>query len=399
MESEPNEMMQRIKQMADAESESCIAVRRHLHAHPELSFLEIETASYIRNSLLSMGLDDVSIIGDTGVVATIGGGKVGKTILLRADTDALPIQESTTVPYRSTISGVMHACGHDAHTAMLLSATKILYEIRSELKGTIRILFQPAEELIPGGAIKMIEAGILENPSINAVIGQHVMPGLPTGKVGIKSGKFMASSDNFILTVRGKGGHAAMPETLIDPVLIAGHIIVALQQLVSRYGNPKIPTVLSIGKVMALGTANVVPDEVTLEGTFRTMDSEWRERALKQIKKLVSELSKSMGGVCTVDINRGYPYLHNNENLTARLRELIVEYIGEDNVIDEDIWMAAEDFAHYSHLVPAAFYLLGTRNEARGITSGLHTSTFNIDENALQLGAGLMAWLAYRQLM
>ncbi len=392
-------IIERIKQLAEADREFCISARRHLHAHPELSFQEVETSSYVRKTLLALGLTDVSIIGDTGVVATIKGNGEGKTILLRADIDALPIQENTGLPFQSTASGVMHACGHDAHTAMLLSAAKILMGLRSEFTGAVRILFQPAEEIPPGGAVKMIAAGVLGNPQVDKAIGQHVMPRMPVGKVGIRSGKFMASSDNFLLTVRGRGGHAAMPENLIDPVVITGHIIVALQQLVSRNGNPRIPSVLSIGKVMALGSYNVIPDEVTLEGTFRTMDQEWREQALLKMKRLVSEIAESMGGQCTVELTRGYPYLHNNESLAAELKKSIIEYVGEENVVDEDAWMAAEDFAYYSHQVPSVFYLLGIRNEAKGITSGLHTPTFKIDEEALPLGAGLMAWLAYQQLV
>jgi amidohydrolase len=392
-------IIERIKQLAETDREFCISTRRHLHAHPELSFHEVETSSYIRKTLLAIGLTEVSIIGDTGVVATIKGKGEGKTILLRADIDALPIHENTGLPFQSTAAGVMHACGHDAHTAMLLSAVKILMGLRSEFTGAVRILFQPAEEIPPGGAVKMIAAGVLENPKVDKAIGQHVMPRMPVGKVGIRSGKFMASSDNFLLTVRGRGGHAAMPENLIDPVVIAGHIIVALQQLVSRNGNPRIPSVLSIGKVMALGSYNVIPDEVTLEGTFRTMDQQWREQALLKIKKLVSEIAESMGGQCTVELTRGYPYLHNNELLAAGLKKSIIDYVGEENVVDEDAWMAAEDFAYYSHQVPSVFYLLGIRNEAKEITSGLHTPTFKIDEEALPLGAGLMAWLAYQQLV
>lgn len=392
-------IIERIKQLAEADREFCVSTRRHLHAYPELSFHEVETSSYIRKTLLAIGLTDVSIIGDTGVVATIKGKSEGKTILLRADIDALPIHENTGLPFQSTAAGVMHACGHDAHTAMLLSAVKILMGLRSEFAGTVRILFQPAEEIPPGGAVMMIAAGVLENPKVDNAIGQHVMPRMPVGKVGIRSGKFMASSDNFLLTVRGRGGHAAMPENLIDPVVIAGNIIVALQQLISRNGNPRIPSVLSIGKVMALGSYNVIPDDVTMEGTFRTMDQEWREKALISIEKLVREIAESMGGECSVEFTRGYPYLHNNELLAAALKKSIIEYVGEANVINEDAWMAAEDFAYYSHQVPSVFYLLGIRNEAKGITSGLHTPTFKIDEEALPLGAGLMAWLAYQQLV
>jgi amidohydrolase len=391
-------MVEKIKELAFKGKETCIAWRRHLHANPELSFHEVQTAEYIRAALQSMGFKNIETIGDTGILVTIHGGKKGKTVLLRADTDALPIQESNVLAYQSTAPGVMHACGHDAHTAMLLLASKILIELETYLAGTIKILFQPAEELIPGGALKMIKAGVLKKPDVDAAIGQHVMPGLPVGKVGIKSGRFMASSDNFTVTVRGKGGHAAMPENLIDPVLISGHLIVALQQVVSRNRSPKIPTVLSIGKVIAQGSSNVIPDEVVLEGTFRTLDPEWREEALVRIEKLVTEFTEAMGGTCAIDFSRGYPPLQNDPTLTAGIKASIIEYVGADNVVDVDSWMAAEDFAHYSQLVPSTFYLLGTRNEAKGIASGLHTSTFNIDEDVLHMGAGLMAWLAYRQL-
>jgi amidohydrolase len=391
-------IIERIKEASEAGKDNCISWRRYLHAHPELSFHEIQTAVYIKNVLTSFGLKKVETIGDTGVVVTLEGRKKGKTILLRSDIDALPIQEHSAASYQSTVPGVMHACGHDAHTAILLLATKILMPMHSEWEGTIKILFQPAEEVIPGGALKMIAAGILENPAIDRAIGQHVFPSLPVGKIGIRPGKFMASSDNFFITVHGRGGHAAMPETLVDPVLIAGHIIVALQQLVSRHRSPKMPTVLSIGKVLALGSNNVIPDEVTLDGTFRAMDNEWRERALNQITKLTTDLCESMGATCTVDIARGYPYLHNDEDLTAEIRGFMEEYVGVHNIIDMDIWMAAEDFAHYSHRVPSLFYVLGSGNERRKITSGLHTPTFDIDEDALTLGAGLMAWLALRQL-
>jgi amidohydrolase len=281
---------------------------------------------------------------------------------------------------------------------MLLLATQILKTLTNEWNGTIKILFQPAEEVIPGGALKVMADGILEDPKVERAIGQHVYPALPTGKVGIRPGKFMASSDNFFITIHGKGGHAAMPETLIDPVVIAGHVIVAVQQLVSRNRSPKMPSVLSIGRLSAQGSNNVIPDEVVLDGTFRTMDNEWRERALTQLTKLVTDLCESMGASCTVDIARGYPYLHNDETLAGELKTSMEEFVGADNVVDMDIWMAAEDFAHYSHRVPSVFYVVGVGNELKKTTSGLHTPTFDIDEDVLPLGAGLMAWLALRQL-
>jgi amidohydrolase len=390
--------IEKIKALAEEGKEKCRTWRRHLHAHPELSFHEIETSSYIKQELRALGFDNVTSIGDTGVFVTLEGKGKGSTILLRADIDALPIHEHSSASYQSTVPGVMHACGHDAHTAMLLLATQILTALRNEWNGTIKILFQPAEEVIPGGALKVLADGILENPKVGRAIGQHVYPALPIGKVGIRQGKFMASSDNFFITIHGKGGHAAMPETLVDPVLIAGHVIVALQQLVSRNRSPKMPSVLSIGRVSAPGSNNVIPDEVMLDGTFRTMDNEWRERALTQLTKLVINICDSMGATCTVDIARGYPYLHNDETLAAEIKNSMEEFVGADNVVDMDIWMAAEDFAHYSHRVPSVFYVVGVGNEIKKTTSGLHTPTFDIDEDVLPLGAGLMAWLALRQL-
>lgn len=390
----------RIKKLAEAQHSMCVGWRRTIHEHPELSYHEFETARYIRGVLESNGFETISTIGDTGVMTRINGKGTGhkKIIMLRADIDALAIPEENNLAFKSRNAGVMHACGHDAHTAMLLSACNILKEISDEWSGTIKVLFQPAEEISPGGALKMIAGGVLESPKVEEAIGQHVMPRLPTGKVGIRAGRFMASADDFTIIVHGKGGHAAMPENLIDPVLIAGHLIVALQQVVSRHSNPTTPSVLSIGKVEAAGTFNVVPDNVTLKGTFRTLDNTWREKALQQIEKLSTELSASMGARTTVEFRRGYPYLQNDETLALDIRSSIIQYVGKENVVDEDIWMAAEDFAYYSHKVPSVFYLLGVRNEAKGITSGLHTPTFTVDEDALQLGAGLMAWIAYQRM-
>ncbi|HTE32998.1 MAG TPA: amidohydrolase [Chryseolinea sp.] len=392
------EIIERIKLLAASRRESCVGWRRHLHANPELSYCEFKTASFIHELLQSLGFQNVSLVGGTGVLTIIEGRSPGKTIMLRADIDALAIKEDTSLEFASSVPGVMHACGHDAHTAMLLAAADILLTLRNEWTGTIKILFQPAEEISPGGALKMIAAGVLESPKVQEAIGQHVMPRLPAGKVGIRGGRFMASADDFTITIHGRGGHAAMPDLTIDPVLIAGHLIVALQQVISRNVDPKIPAVLSIGRIVADGTYNVIPDQVILQGTFRTLDNDWRERGLVKIKKLAMELSSSMGADCTVEIRRGYPFLQNNVMLANELKASLITYLGPENVMDEDVWMAAEDFAHYSHTVPAVFYLLGVRNEAKGITSGLHTPTFTVDEDALPLGAGIMAWLAYQRM-
>ena len=312
--------------------------------------------------------------------------------------DALPIEEQNEVPYKSTRKGVMHACGHDVHTASLLGAAGILNQLKESLEGTIKLIFQPGEERIPGGASLMIKEGVLENPEVNSIFGQHVMPLIEVGKVGFRSGMYMASSDEIYLTIKGKGGHGAIPDHVIDPVLITSHVIVALQQVVSRNANPKIPTVLSFGKVTANGATNVIPDEVKIEGTFRTLDEDWRARAKELITRIAKGTAEAMGAECHVNILHGFPYLENSQGLTERARIYAEDYLGKENVLDLDLWMAAEDFAFYSQLVDSCFYRLGVRNEAKGITSPVHTPTFDIDEKALEVGAGLMAWLAVKEL-
>ncbi|RYE17701.1 MAG: amidohydrolase [Sphingobacteriales bacterium] len=375
-----------------------VANRRHLHAHPELSFHEVETSVYVANKLEELGLE-YHKMADTGLVALIKGDKPSdKVIALRADMDALPITEANDVPYKSTNVGVMHACGHDVHTSSLLGTAKILTELKSEFGGTIKLIFQPAEEKLPGGASLMIKAGVLENPKPQAVLGQHVMPLIDAGKVGFRVGKYMASTDELYVTVRGKGGHGAQPQQNVDPVIITAHILTALQQVISRFADPKSPSVLSFGKVIANGATNVIPDEVYLEGTFRTMDEKWREEAHKRMKKMAEGMAESMGATCEFNIMKGYPFLVNEERLTAAARLSAEDYLGKENVLDLDIWMAAEDFAYYSQAAHSCFYRLGTRNEARGITSSVHTPTFDIDETALEVSTGLMAYLAVKEL-
>ena len=388
----------KIKALSQELHANTVANRRHLHAHPELSFQEFNTATFVKQQLAEMGLVGETIA-TTGVVATLKG-KIPseKVIALRADMDALPIQETPGREYGSRNPGVMHACGHDVHTSSLLTTAKILTQLQNDFAGTIKFIFQPGEEKLPGGASLMIKDGVLENPKPHAIIGQHVMPAIPVGKVGFRPGKYMASTDEIYMTVRGKGGHGAQPQNNIDPVLISAHLIVALQQLVSRMADPRMPSVLSIGRVEANGATNVIPDEVKLAGTFRTFDEQWRKRAHEQIHKLAEGLAESMGGSCEVDIQVGYPFLANNEALTLQAREFAVEFLGEENVLDLDLWMAGEDFAYYSQVTDACFYRIGTGNEDKGITSAVHTATFDIDEDALAFGPGLMAYLALRQL-
>lgn len=392
-------LKEKIKSLAKAYKEEVIQTRRHLHANPELSFHEYKTAAFVKQRLLEIGVTKIESKADTGWAALIEGRNPGKnTLALRADMDALPIIEANDVSYKSQNPGVMHACGHDAHTASLLGAAKILNEIKDQFEGTIKLIFQPGEEVAPGGASLMIRDKVLENPAPSGIIGQHVMPLIPVGKVGFRPGIYMASADELYITVKGKGGHGAMPETLIDPVLIAAHLIVALQQVVSRAASPKIPSVLSFGRVEALGATNVIPNEVKIQGTFRTLDEPWRAKAHEKMLQIAHGIVEGMGGELDFEIRKGYPFLKNEPEMTARAKQAAQDYLGEENVLDLDIWMAAEDFAFYSQIVDGCFYRLGTRNEAKGIISGVHTPTFDIDEDALEIGAGLMAWLAVSEL-
>ncbi len=389
----------KIKRLAKEYASETIANRRYLHTNPELSFQEYNTARFVAQKLRDIGLTPQEGIADTGVVAIIEGrNPESKVIGLRADMDALPIFEKNDVPYKSINEGVMHACGHDVHTSSLLGTAKILYGLREDFEGTVKLIFQPAEEKAPGGASIMIKEGVLENPAPASMIGQHVAPNIPVGKIGFREGMYMASTDELYLTIKGKGGHGAMPDQLIDPVLIASHVIVSLQQIISRNRKPANPSVLSFGRFIADGVTNVIPNEVTIQGTFRCMDEEWREDGLRRMKKMAEGITEAMGGMCDFEIVKGYPFLKNHPELTRRLKSETIEYMGAENVIDLDLWMAGEDFAFYSQVVDSCFYRLGTRNESRGIVSGVHTPTFDVDETALEIGPGLMSWLAIREL-
>jgi amidohydrolase len=390
-------MLENLKDRAAALAPELLAIRRHLHANPELSFKETQTAAFVTKQLQAMGLAPYTVAG-TGVVALIEGQPGGPVVALRADMDALPIQELSDVPYKSLNAGVMHACGHDVHTTCLLGAAKLLTEQRANFKGTVKLLFQPGEELLPGGASLMIADGVLENPKPAQVLGQHVFPRLPVGQIGLRPGRYMASTDELYLRIKGKGGHGAMPESNLDPVLVAAHLIVAAQQIVSRRANPKMPSVLSFGKVIANGATNVIPDEVYIEGTFRTLDEAWRTEAHQHLRQLCEGLAASMGAVCELEIRHGYPCLDNNPAVTARVRTAAEAYLGAENVIELDQWLAAEDFAYFSQAAPACFYRLGTRAADGRFAASVHTPIFDVDEQALSLGAGLMAWLTLQEL-
>lgn len=388
----------KIQALSNSIFERVVGYRQHLHSNPELSFKEYETSAYIKRLLTDWGIPYIEMA-NTGIVGLIKGDlDSDKVIALRADMDALPILEANDKPYASKNPGVMHACGHDVHSSSLLGTAFILNSLKAEFGGTVKLIFQPGEEILPGGASIMIKEGVLENPRPQQIIGQHVMPLIESGKVGFRSGIYMASTDEIYVTVYGKGGHGAQPQQNIDPVLITSHIIVALQQIVSRNADPRLPSVLSFGKVIANGATNIIPNEVKLEGTFRTLNEEWRKEAKRLMKKMAEGIAESMGGSCEFTIMDGYPYLINEEKVTANARAFAEDYLGKENVIDLDIWMAAEDFAYYSQITDACFYRLGTGNKEKDTYHSVHTPNFDIDEDALKSSTGLMAYIAVRQL-
>ena len=388
-----------IKSLSSEYFEEVRAIRRHFHQHPELSCEEFKTAEFICRKLDEYGITYVKGVAETGIVGIINGiNPESRNIALRADMDALPIHEENAVEYKSLVHSKMHACGHDVHMSSLLGTAKILNKIRERFEGSVKLIFQPSEETYPGGAIRMIREGVLKNPEPVSVIGQHVINTVDAGMIGLKAGPYMASTDEIYLIVKGKGGHAATPEIVIDPILIASHIVVALQQIVSRNANPFTPTVISFGKISGEGRTNVIPDKVSVEGTVRTYDETWRKSIHEKITFMASSIAKSMGGSCEVRIAHGYPFLDNDVQLTSEIREWAIEYLGEKNVLELDARMTSEDFSYFANELPSCFYRLGIRNEEKGIVSNLHTSTFDVDESCLQTGMGLMAWIAIKRL-
>lgn len=386
-------LQQKIKDLSAAFADEFIAVRRHLHAHPELSYQEFETSKFIQEKLGSYGIP-FEVKATTGVLGMIKGKNPdSRVIALRADMDALPIQEENEVGYRSGNAGVMHACGHDVHTTILLGASKILNELKGEWEGTVKLIFQPGEERNPGGASYMIKEGVLENPRPQGIFGLHVHPGLDLGKLSFRKGRVMASADEIYITVRSKGGHAAAPHLTADTVLIASHLVVALQQIISRNNNPTSPSVLSICSVQGGHTTNVIPSEVKLMGTFRAMDETWRYKAHDLIRKLATGLVQSMGAEIDLHIDVGYPTVDNDPTLTGAAWKLAEEFMGPENVYETEMRMGAEDFGYYTQVIPGCFYRLGVRNTEQGIIHNVHTPRFNIDERAISIGMGVMAWL------
>ncbi|MEO9022918.1 MAG: M20 family metallopeptidase [Ginsengibacter sp.] len=387
-------LKEKIKELAKNYADEFALIRHHLHEYPELSYQEFETSQFIQEKLKEYGIA-FQVMATTGVIGIISGRNPQKKVIaLRADIDALPITEKNEVKYRSKNEGVMHACGHDVHTTCLLGAAKILNELKDEWEGTVKLIFQPGEEKNPGGASLLIKEGVLENPKPEAIFALHVHPGLEVGKLSFRGGMVMASADEIYISVKGKGGHAAAPNLTADTILAASQLVVNLQQLVSRMNNPFNPSVLSICSFQGGNTTNVIPSEVKLMGTFRAMNEEWRFKAHDLIRNICEQTGKISGAQVDVKIDVGYPFVVNNVALTGRATRKAMEFVGEDKVEETEMRMGAEDFAFYSHRIPACFFRLGVENIKNNITSGVHTPTFNIDEKAIENGMGIMAWMA-----
>ena len=385
-----------------------ISVRRHIHKHPELSFKEYKTSEFVCSILDKHKITYTKNIVETGIIAIIeGNNPTKKTILLRADLDALPIEEENNVNYKSINAGIMHACGHDVHSASIIGAAIILNKLKHTFNGTIKIMFQPGEEVLPGGASLMIEAGVLQNPRVDLAVAQHVFPSMEVGKVGFRSGMYMASTDELHITINGKGGHAAMPAEYINPLNAASAIIQEIEKEfpfyfdedgVSKNSHNHIPTVVAFGKIEGKGATNIIPASVYLAGTFRTMDETWRAEVKEKIKSIILSVCEKYKATADINIENGYPFLVNDIELTARCKALAIDYLGKENVEDLPLRMTAEDFSYITQKVPSCFYRLGTGNKQKGITNGVHTSTFDIDEKALEISTGLMAWMTINEM-
>ncbi len=390
-------MINKIKSIANSNLEKIIQVRRSIHQNPELSFQEFNTSKYIQKFLKEHKISYEAGILKTGVIAKIEGKNPSdQLIVLRADIDALPIQEENNIDYCSTNNGIMHACGHDVHTASLLGTALIIKEFRNDFSGTVKFIFQPGEEKLPGGAKLMLEEGVF-NKIPNSCYAQHVFPDLPAGKVGFKSGIYMASADELHVKIIGKGGHAALPHKINDPVLMAAQLVNSLQQIVSRNNNPNNPSVLSFGYINGKGATNVIPNVVELKGTFRTFNEKWRFDAHQKMKAIAKGICQSAGGKCEFDIKVGYPFLVNDDTITENAKLAAIDYLGIDNVVDLELRMTAEDFAYFSQVAPSCFYRLGTGNKNK--KWNLHTPTFNINEKAFSISSGLMAYITLKDLL
>ncbi len=390
-----HDLKEQVKALSEQYFEDTVAIRRHLHQYPELSGQEFNTAGFIAEMLNRYGIKTNMYLDNTAVVALIEGKKAtGKVIALRADMDALPIEEKNNLDYQSSNKGVMHACGHDAHMASLITTARILQELTEKWTGTVKLIFQPSEEKFPGGAIQLIEAGALEDPKVDAVLGLHVSPEIETGKIGMKPGDYMASTDEIYITVIGKGGHAAIPEMFINPLLIASKLLLELNAVYSEKAPKDRPSVLTFGRILGEGKTNIVPDEVRMEGTLRTFDETWRKKAHQLIVNIAQRVTKEMGGNAQVRIDKGYPVLTNNDALTCNAMAVARDFCGAENVLRLDYRMTAEDFAYYSRRVPSVFYRLGTGID--GYDINLHSSEFRINEQSLRMSPALMSYLAIK---
>ena len=388
------EIKHRITELSARLFDKVQGYRRHMHAHPELSYQEHETMRYVSECLTAIGIEHTTGVGDTGIVALIHGNHHSEdqeAIGLRADLDALPIQEENEVEYKSTKDGLMHACGHDVHTSVLLGAAEILFTLRNELPSPVKLIFQPGEEKNPGGATYMIRDGALKNPNVKEMFALHVFPDMEVGNVGFKEGIYMASCDEIYLTINGKGGHGATPHRCVDPIVIGANIVTTMQQIVSRKCDPKVPCVLTFGHFEALGATNVIPSKAHLKGTFRTMNEPWRAEALSLIESTANDIAQASGGTVDVEISKGYPYLENDPATTSKMRSAAIDFLGADKVEELPIRLTAEDFSYYSQELPVCFFRLGVRNEEKGIVHGVHHPRFDIDESALTIGMQMMA--------
>ena len=386
-------LLEKIKSLAAQGQEENIAIRRHLHAHPELSYQEFETCKFVQAQLTKIGIP-FTVIATTGVLGIIEGkNPSSRVIALRADMDALQIVEENDVDYKSKNEGVMHACGHDVHTTILLGAAKILWSLRGEFEGTIKLLFQPGEEKNPGGASYMIRDGALQNPTPQGIIGLHVHPGLPYGKLSFRKGRVMASADELYVSIKSSGGHAATPHQTVDTVLVAAQLITSLQTIISRNRNPQNPSVLSICSIHGGNTTNVIPSEVKLMGTFRAMDEVWRFKAHELMLQQAKGLAIATGAEIDFRVDVGYPTVDNEPMITEAAWRLADEYMGAENVEETELRMGAEDFGYYSQVIPGCFFRLGVRNESKDAIHNVHTPVFKVDEDAIANGVGMMAWL------
>ncbi len=387
----------KIEQSTELLYEKAISYREHLHQNPELSYEEYNTQKFVSDTLTAIGIENTDI-GETGVISLISADHHDKNdtcIALRADLDALPIQEQNKVPYKSKVDGLMHACGHDVHTSILLGAAEIIHENRNELKRPVKLIFQPGEEKNPGGATYVIRDGGLENPKVEKMIALHVFPDLDYGHFGFKEGLYMASCDELHIQVKGVGGHGALPDRTVNPLFMGSEFILKAKEYIDKNTPEDVPSVINFGHFEALGATNVVPESAIIKGTFRTMDEDWRAKAKTELLAIASEISEKYNGNIKLNLSHGYPFLKNDEELTNSIQELTKRYFGTDHVHELPLRMTSEDFAYYSQLVPVCFLRLGVRNEEKGIVHGLHHPKFDIEPLSIKKGIQIMTSIAF----